>query len=178
MTLGNGEFMNLFHRAAALSLAVVTLAATLIGTPAQAEPVTVGGTTYDVQFFQGPRSFNDDETALRNTPWFGNQALASDFADAYGTQVSKPYPFDVTSDVEFLLFAYSESRGLVENEFLDDDGNKFSLNTTAGDNFAPFQYAYTSPLQAVPEIDGNALSQAALILLALWLGLRGRRGLA
>ena len=67
-----------FNPVAKLTLAIFVFAVSLVASPAQAVPVTVGGTTYDVQFFQGPQSFNDNATVLRNTPWFGNQALAGD----------------------------------------------------------------------------------------------------
>ena len=167
--------MILFHRAAALSLAVVTLVAALIGTPAQAVNVTVGGTTYDVQFFQGPQSFNDNRTVLENTPWFGDNALAGQLADAYRDDVTTPYPFNVSGGSDLLFFAHDETGGAVTIEVLRDDGDRSFTFLTEGFSAIGLHYAYGSAA-AVPEIDGNALAQAGLILLALFLVLRGRRG--
>lgn len=118
--------MILFHRAAALSLAVLTLAATLIGAPAQAVPVTVGGTTYDVQFFPDGQSFNDNETALtppNAPPWWGSLATARDFANAYETQVPTPYPFDDPGvGFDYIFFAHDNPGASVFFAFLRDDG--------------------------------------------------------
>jgi len=168
--------MILFHRAAALSLAVVTLVAALIGTPAQAVNVTVGGTTYDVQFFPGLQSFDDNRTVLENTPWFGDSALAGQLAYAYRTDVGTPYPFDDNAGFDYLFFAYDESSGLVSFEYLRDDGFRSDTSLNEVSVSTAYHYAYGSAVAAaVPEIDGNALAQAGLILLALFLVLRGRR---
>jgi len=170
--------MIVFHRAAALSLAVFTLVAALIGTPAQAVPVTVGGTTYDVQFFQGPQSFNDNRTVLENTPWFGDPTLASDLADAYGTDVGTPYPFNVNAGfTDSLFFAHDETAGIVDLVYLQESGFRSASSVNETSVAIGVHYAYGSAVAAaVPEIDGNALGQAGLILLALFLVLHGRRG--
>jgi hypothetical protein len=161
-------------------LAVVTLAAALIGGPAQAVPVTVGGTTYDVQFNTSGTngaSFNEDSALIQASPWWGSAAQANDFAVAYGAQVGPNYPFDLNGAVEYLLFSHVTSGGLNNAEFLSEGGgvgNFFNLSNSS--NFSNAYYAYaSSPTAAVPEIDGNALAQAGLILLALFLVLRGRR---
>jgi len=167
--------MIVFHRAAALSLAVVTLVAALIGTPAQAVPVTVGGTTYDVQFFPQFQSFEDNRAALEATPWFGDATLASNLADAYDTDVGTS-PFNVNvSLLDYLFFAHDETGGDVSFEYLRDDGFRSSTTLSEVDISVGWHYAYGSAV-AAPEIDGNALGQAGLILLALFLVLRGRRG--
>jgi hypothetical protein len=168
--------MILFHRAAAVALAVVTLAAALIGAPAQAVPVTVGGTTYDVQFFPGGQSFDDNRASLKATPWFGDATLASDLADAYRDQVATPYPFDDNIFIDYLFFAHEETGGTVSVEYLVENGFRSSFDLSDAVKSLSFQYAYSAgTVSAVPEIDGNALAQAGLILLALFLVLRGRR---
>jgi len=174
--------MIVVQRAAALALAVVTLVAALIGTPAQAVPVTVHGTTYDVQFNttgSTGTSFNDDAALIQASPWWGSSALANDFATAYGAQVATPYPFDlVAGGSEFLQFSHSTDGSNNDAQFLRDDGSIgffLSLDNTTQSSQGLYAYA-SSPAAAVPEIDGNALAQAGLILLALFLVLRGRRG--
>ena len=119
--------MIVVQRAAALALAVVTLVAALIGTPAQAVPVTVHGTTYDVQFNttgSTGTSFNDDAALIQASPWWGSSALANDFATAYGAQVATPYPFDlVAGGSEFLQFSHSTDGSNNDAQFLRDDGS-------------------------------------------------------
>jgi len=173
--------MIVFHRAAALSLAVVTLVAALIGTPAQAVNVTVGGTTYDVQFNDTGTtgtSFSADSALIQASPWWGDATLAEDFATAYGAQVARDYPFDLdfsSGSFDYLFFAYTTDGTSNNLRFLAEDGSVGSFPPLPNSNaFSNAFYAFAAP-SAVPEIDGNALAQAGLILLALFLVLRGRR---
>jgi hypothetical protein len=160
-------------------LAVVTLAAALIGGPAQAVPVTVGGTTYDVQFFPDGQSFNDNVSALtppNAPPWWGSSTQASAFANAYDAHVSTPFPFDDPALItDYIFFAYANSGTSVSFAYLSENGSTGFGATGETSSTSTWHYAYTTPLSAVPEIDGNALAQAGLILLALFLVLRGRR---
>ena len=171
--------MIVVQRAAALSLAVVTLVAGLIGTPAQAVNVTVGGTTYNVEFFAGGESYDNNTATLSSpatAPWLGSLAQATAFANAYRSQVSTPYPFEDTPGfTDYIFFSYSPPGGIVDLVFLRDDGVVNNVNLAPNTADPTYHYAYTTPFSAVPEIDGNALAQAALILLALFLVLRGRR---
>ena len=172
--------MILFHRAAAMFLAVLTIAAALGASPAQAVPVTVGGTTYNVEFFAGGESYDNNTATLSSpatAPWLGSLAQATAFANAYRTQVPTPYPFEDTPGfTDYIFFSYSPPGGIVDLVFLGDDGVVSDTNLSPNVSDPTFHYAYTTPFSAVPEIDGNALAQAALILLALFLVLRGRRG--
>jgi len=157
-----------------LLVALMALAAV----PAQAANVTVGGIIYDIQFTQG-NSFNDDSAHTTASPWWNSATEAQDFASAYGAQVTTPYPFDVTAPIDSLLFSYALTASGAENDAyrLSEDGD---LDVALGlDNTRDLQnrfYAYSAgTVGVVPEINGRALSQAGLILLALWLGLRARR---
>lgn len=67
------------------SFAIAGVAATITtfaANPAEAVVVTVGDTNYDISTVDG--TFNDLESQLTATPWFGNQTLAGDIADAVG----------------------------------------------------------------------------------------------
>lgn len=167
-----------YYRIRIMSLTVFMLAVLVVASPAQAVNVTVGGTTYDVQFFPGGQSFDDNAAALtppNAPPWWGSLATATDFANAYGAQAGPPYPFDVTGGSDFLFFAYNNPSTFVEFAYLTESGSVTSTSLSQTTSFSGYHYAYTTPLSSVPEIDGGALAQAGLILLAMWLVLRGRR---
>lgn len=141
--------------------------------PAHAVNVTVGGVTYDILFFQG-QVFTANQTELRNTPWFGSLASATEFAEDYRDQVSPPYPFDVTGGPDYLLFAYGEASGNISLVYLEDStSNVFASNIP---NSTPLSYAHYAYVGfAVPEIDGAAFKKALFALFALWIWLIARR---
>lgn len=68
-------------------LAAAAVALMMTAPAAIASTVTVSGTDYNIESLGFNRSFEDDETALMNTPWWGNPALANDLANAYLAQV-------------------------------------------------------------------------------------------
>ena len=167
--------MMAFHRIAALSLAVLAFAVALPASPAQAVTVTTGGTTYDIEFFPGGESFLDNQAALESTPWWGDTTLALNLASAYATQVPAPYPFDENVGNDFLFFTYSHSAATAYSAVVTDGSVVSTATTGDASSNSGYHFAYAASPTPVPEIDGNALGQAALILLALWLVLRGRR---
>lgn len=156
---------------APLALTIGLMFVVFLPAPARAVNVTVGGITYDVQFFQAPQSFNDNAAAIQAAPWWGSQAVASDFAVAYRSQVGSA-PFNVSGALDSLLFAYSS---VVEYVYYSETGLTSTSSTSPANVWTTAHYAYVASPSPVPEINGNALAQAGLILLALWLMLR-RRG--
>lgn len=152
-------------------LVAFVLALALLPAAAQAVQLTVNGATYDVQFFQGPDSFNDNDTAIMASPWWGDSQLARDFANAYDAAVTPNYPFDLNAGPDLLAFAYETfpDGGLnVRYERLTDFGSVATRSTSVLTGVPDLHYAYATPV-GVPEIDGGALGQGAVILLAIWL---------
>lgn len=169
-----------------LAIALITVLALLALLSSQARAVeisvNVGGTvsTFDVLFVttsggQGT-SFDDASPLIENVaPWWGNVSVADDFVAAYISQVPTPFPFDVSPTTDALLFAFS-SDGLTHSvRGFEDDGDTLSAsgvgNSLQITNTVFYAYVKADP---VPEIDGGALGQGAVILLAFWLTLRRR----
>jgi hypothetical protein len=149
---------------------VLAVSLPLISTQAHAVSVTVGETAYEISSFTG--IYNDYTTILQSQTWWGNQTLALDFANAFAANGSSP-----TGNS---FFAFGES--ILEDPF---DGpmtvvqasyiTKFSQSEfdTGLTSIYPlgtynFVTATASP-SSVPEINAGSLSQALLILFALWL---------
>ena len=155
----------------ALILALVPLTAA-----AQAVQLTVNGTTYDVEFFEGPDSYLDNSPAIIASPWWGDFQLARDFANAYDAAVAPGYPFDLNAGTDNLAFAYEtylDGFLNVRYERLTDGGDVATRASQVSSGSPDLHYAYATPA-AVPEIDGGALGQGAVVLLAIWLMLRQR----
>ncbi len=137
----------------------------LMPTNAQAFQITVDGQPYEIT--------TEDTTwnAIRNdvigaVPWWGIEDDAVSFAeDAFNQQGET-----------FVEFAYGETKDRFENvtgtltAFVNDDGD-----ATTGGLADSVGSTYAISAEAVPEIDGSALSQATGILTVLLLALIGRR---
>jgi hypothetical protein len=166
-----------FYRFATRVLSVLACAlilGALQPSQAQAVNITVSGTTYDVQFFPGGESFDDNQAAIEASPWWGSAALAQDFADAYAAQVPTPYPFNDTAGTDLLFFSFAVDPTWASIYRLDETGAVIPALVGRGVTLSFHHQAYVAALP-VPEIDGGALGQGAVILLAVWLLLR-RRG--
>jgi hypothetical protein len=166
------------------SVALIALWAS--GLPAQAVVINVNGTNYDVLFYSNAfgtphPSFNDNQPVLTNTataPWWGNQDLARDFANAYGAQAPAG-SFNVSSNTDSLIFAFAIPTNVsVVSRYRVDETTGFNFEgfTDRGSNFTTQVFAYVAPAPTpVPEIDGNALPKALFLLFSLWLWLDLRR---
>lgn len=146
-----------FVRSAGLILAV---SLPLISTKAHAVTVTVGTNTYEVGVVTG--SYNDNSATLQGQPWWGSLQTASAFADALVATNS------MTQNI-YYFFAYNSN---VDFAYAADYGTAFTGNTSyPGDYTNPSEFYATATLSAssVPEINAGSLSQALLMLLALWL---------
>jgi len=101
-------------------IAVLLIGLTLFfPSPGRAVTVTVDGTSYDIQFTTG-ESFTDNQALLLEQPWWGNEARAKSFRDAYyaantvdGVPVFAWDP-DAAENTDRLFFAY-ETLGPVPN---------------------------------------------------------------
>ena len=152
--------------------------------PAHAVIITVGGTDYDVVFYSNgidvPQpSFDDNAADLTNTviaPWWGDGAAALAFANAYAVQ-APPGSFDINSGFDIIMFAHAEAGGIVSVVRIVDTGTRTVSTTTltASIGYGDAVYAYTVPIAAVPEIDGNALAKALFVLFTLYVWLQVRR---
>jgi hypothetical protein len=143
--------------------------------------VDIGGTptVFDVVFFQGPTTRAANIDTIDDAPWWGSEALATEFATQYFAQQGSS-AFNLTDDslilgTDVLLFVFATS-GDSQIE-LEDDGTVDGPFSAFGDGLDRFHFAYVAAsVVPVPEIDGGALGQGAVILLALWLMLRRRAG--
>ena len=145
-----------FVRKAGLVLAV---SLPLISTQAHAVTVSVGGTSYEVGVVTG--SYNTNTTLLQGQPWWGSSATASAFANALVATGSM-------TQYIYYYFAFSSGSGVTSAYAANFGGTIFIGETTKGGNFTNSSelYATASP---VPEINAGSLSQALLMLFALWL---------
>src|SRR6056297_942181 len=82
-------FRSLRSATGQIALALAAMLGTLVPSSAEAADVTVGGITYDVVFFQGPATFNDNSATIEAAPWWGSAANALTFANAYAAQVTQ-----------------------------------------------------------------------------------------
>ena len=151
-----------FTRWAGLVLAV---SLPLISTQAHAVAVTVGGTSYELGSVSG--SFTANSALLQRQAWWGSASLASAFATAYKASGSAPASLN--------LFAYGV------NPVVNGDGTSDVLTYYTFGSFANGSYTSrsddsrylfmtaTASASSVPEINAGSLSQALLMLFALWL---------
>lgn len=169
-----------------LQRAALAAAFVLAGLPAQAFQLTVLGVTYDITLNLG--SYDTVNAGpngpLTATPWFGdftvgsalvNELQAQDIA-ASGALVPDPNAIYILARFDFGVnmqgFAYDPSQASGFGQIIELNTGT-SSSTSAG---VPLYYATGSALPLVPEIDGNALAQALLCLMALGVWLRARRG--
>ena len=85
--------------------AFVLLAAFLIGAPATATQITLGGQDFEISTITG--SFDVNSTLLMSQPWWGDSAAASSAADQVGNALGFPNIFSSVGP----YFAYAESSG-------------------------------------------------------------------
>src|SRR6056297_1762856 len=135
--------------------------------------VDIGGTptVFDVVFFQGPTTRAANIDTIDDAPWWGDQALATEFATQYFAQQGSS-AFNLTDPPTFpdndrLVFVFANS-GNSQIE-LEQNGTVDGPFSAFGDGVDAFHFAYVSTATPVPEIDGGALGQGAVILLPLWL---------
>lgn len=175
----------LFRAPLALVIGSAIIMTIFLPAPARAVniSVNVGGTvsTFDVVFNTAPggggTSFDDDRALIENVaPWWGDSLLARDFAIAYEDQVT-PFLFDQSANFEFLFFAHTDNGSTTTGSLLRDDGTIFNAASISNSGQGNVFYAYVATATPVPEIDGGALRQGAVILLAVWLMLRRRAGM-
>lgn len=168
-----------------LRMAALAAAFVLAGLPAQAFQLTVLGVTYDITLNLG--SYDTVNAGpngpLTATPWFGdftvsnalvNELRTQDIA-AIGTLVPDPDAiyvfarFDLGVNMQGFAYDPFQAAGL---------GQIYELNTSksSSTSFGAPLYFATGSVAPVPEIDGNALAQALLCLMALGVWLHARRG--
>lgn len=162
----------------------------MFATPSQAANIVIGGTTYNVQFFDAETDGSFDTINTNNAnvlttpatvPWFGNAGFANVFGSVY-TGLARPYEFDSNANQsgdEFLYFGYSVAGGVVNVYRLSDAGGvPVATTISSSDTSASTNWAYISLPVPTPEINADALIKAlfALFVLGLWLtAVRGRQ---
>jgi hypothetical protein len=153
-----------FTRWAGLVLAV---SLPLMSTQAHAASVTVGGITYQLGSVTG--SFTANSALLQRQAWWGSQALANTFANAAG-------------NIGGGLFAYETYNPGIPSvrsiSFVErDEGDFGTVLTGTSQSVSSTYITATASASSVPEINAGSLSQALLILFALWLVTRRRPAL-
>lgn len=157
-------------RAFVAALAIFSLVTMLTSSQASATVVTVNGVVYDIQFIDG--SFNNNEALLTNTdtaPWWGSRDSAAEFGYAYWDQVGSPrdkklmfsYGYGIFKTSSVVSFYNGTATFEIVSKSYVDSNRQYATATLAS--------AYK-----VPEINAGSLSQAFLILFALWLVVRRR----
>jgi hypothetical protein len=171
-----------------LKRAALAAALVLAGLPAQAFQLTVLGVTYDITLNLG--SYDTVNAGpngpLTATPWFGDFLLGSAFQTELRAQDIAASGNLVPDPNAIYLFAYLDLGANMQAFAYDPSeqagsGETFVLNTVKSfpnliGSSAPLYFATGSAIPLVPEINGNALAQALLCLMALGVWLRARRG--
>ena len=169
----------------AVVVGLVGLALWLAGASgARAFAVVSNGVTYEVEIsgLATGVSFNAANAggALKETPWFGDFALARDVAAALptdilsgGMEVFLPYRLSLAGLTVNSVVGSAHGLGL--DLFRNRNENYFDI---FDGTLAPHQAWALGTAREMPEIDGPALAQALFILGAMLLGLRARRGRA
>jgi hypothetical protein len=145
-----------FTRWAGLILAV---SLPLISTQAHAQTttVTVGGFSYELS-----NSYSAfDRDFARDQPWWGDESLALDFAIAINF-AGIPW----SGNSAFFSYNTGNMDGIVHYAYANG-----SLTGLGSQSFSVSSNYVTATLAAssVPEINAGSMSQALLILFALWL---------
>lgn len=135
--------------------AIGSLAFILLSSEAKALPtasVTVGGTQYNITYFQGDYNSNiaKFETPANNglMPWWGSESLATLFSDALGLQLGTPNPPPPFSYSPHFAFEAINDSGKLLIEAIANAGSS-SFNTGGGDDES-FAYAILATPTAVP----------------------------
>ena len=144
-----------FVRWAGLILAV---SLPLISTQALAASVTVGGITYELGSVTG--TYNDNSATLQRQVWWGSESLASAFATAAGSNTAVRWAYAQTG-------SGAPINNLRVSNLYNSSGTIIKNNTTL--TVSRTYMTATATASSVPEINAGSLSQALLILFALWL---------
>lgn len=166
-------------RVVALLLSVMSLSMIVFPVQARATVVTVGGVDYDIQIVQGG-TFNDRKALIENTPWWNaGETLATDIATAYSQLVNNlPVAFGYGYFNNGLNNSVNVQIFFPADEYSDGSVSYARIGVTNDISFfGPDAYwAYgTVAASSVPEINAGSLSQALLILFALWLVVSRRK---
>lgn len=131
--------------AASLGIAVLTF----MPASASAVQVVVSGKTYEVKTFTGTANANAGKFSTAFMPWFGNQSLATTFANAVGSQLGLTGIFSRGP-----FFAYSRSTGFFP--FLNTTNNSVfsSLIGKAVTGIPILRSISTSYAEAIEEVPG------------------------
>ncbi len=164
-----------------LWLASICLTAALFSigasSAARAVTVTVGGTDYEISFFDDATLANTIEAELQSTPWYGSHVTAGSFASAFyaanGNSVDIGGGCCTTLD---FVYSYTNTPGndTVSGRSLTAGGGVGFGGIFDSDAFAGTR-AFARIAIAVPEINGSALAKLTLILGSIYLVLLARR---
>lgn len=166
-------------------LAAAAVALMMTAPAAIASTITVGGTSYNIESLGFNRSFEDDEATLMDTPWWGNSALANDFADAYLAQVGTDSPefIENPASSSILYFAYETGTlddGLGEPleqintwAVIKTSSSSFVQSRSLGPTYSDSVRSYA--FDAEPVMAPVPLPPAGLALGAALMGLAGLR---
>ncbi|WP_413171632.1 hypothetical protein [Anabaena azotica] len=153
-----------------LPLVVGTAAAGILASsasPAQALVFNVGGTNYDVTTVTG--TYNDLATTLQSQVWWGNSALAQQFAQTVNIQLGLPNISEASP-----FFAYGETSGEPNIWYFSDEILQTQLQ--AGTEWT---YATATPDASVPfDIPGGATMPTVGSLFALALMRKVKKSIA
>ena len=165
-------------------LAAAAVALMMTAPAAIASTVTVSGTDYNIESLGFNRSFEDDETALMNTPWWGNPALANDLANAYLAQVGTDSPefIEDPASSSILYFVYEKDsffNGFETTEVANTWAVVKLSSSSIVQSRSPGQ-TYSDPVrsyafEAEPVMAPVPLPPAGLALGAALMGLAGLR---
>jgi hypothetical protein len=135
--------------------AFYSLAFILLSSEAKALPtasVTVGGTQYNITYFQGDYNSNiaKFETPANNglMPWWGSEAMATLFSDALGLQLGTPNPPPPFSySPLFAYIAINDSGKLKIDAIANAGSSSFNAGDSGDESLA---YAILATPTAVP----------------------------
>jgi hypothetical protein len=139
--------------ALAVTVATTTISITTLSPTAQAATFTVNGRLYDITTVHG--SFNDLQSQLQTTPWWGNPGLASQFANT--VLGSLGFPNQAGSNIVGPTFAYG-SRNTINGFFVLSsqfvpafNGSSAILSDVSG---APRTYAIATEIPSLALLPG------------------------
>jgi hypothetical protein len=147
---------------------ILAVSLPLVSTQAHAQiaTVSVGGITYELSTFVG--SYGSNPLLFQSQPWWGSSSTALNFANALA-------PVTVPNSPLYLFAFGSSSRidvAVAANFGSSTGSNTYVGLTTVASSHSSIYEPYvtaTRSASSVPEINAGSLSQALLILFALWL---------
>ncbi len=129
---------------------ILAVSVPLISTQAHAVSVSVNEKIYELSVVN--TSYSANTLLLQSQPWWGSLSLAGTFSTAAGNIGGR--------------FAFTTFSGELGVDFLT---NNSSTNSISGDRQTSTSNYVIASASSVPEINAGSLSQALLILFALWL---------